>query len=73
LQDRDFLFDEDGRRIKSPKSASAVGATSTPRTPAVTPPRRLPPISTISPRNQEFMGSKNRVMPVGGHTGIDPY
>ncbi|XP_076460150.1 ADAM 17-like protease [Babylonia areolata] len=65
-EDRDFLCDEDGRRVSRPDGPG----TSTPRTPRGPAPRRLPPI--MSPRNKELVQHRNRVMPISPLAGADP-
>lgn len=69
FQDRDFLYDEDGRRIARPQAlGEAEWMPPTPRSKA---PRRLPPL--MSPRNQELVQHRNRIMPIGGSSSLDPY
>ena len=69
FQDRDFLYDEDGRRIARPQAlGEAEWMRQTPRSKA---PRRLPPL--MSPRNQELVQHRNRIMPIGGSSSLDPY
>ncbi|XP_070186464.1 ADAM 17-like protease [Littorina saxatilis] len=61
-EDRDFLYDEDGRRV--PRQGGPMS--STPRTPRTLVPRRLPPL--MSPRNQQLVQQRNRIMPMGDQT-----
>ncbi|KAL8587544.1 hypothetical protein ACOMHN_000950 [Nucella lapillus] len=65
-EDRDFLYDEDGRRIAQPSDGPS---SSTPRTPGDLAPRRLPPL--MSPRNKELVHQRNRIMPMSPLAGAD--
>lgn len=58
-EDRDFLFDEDGRKVVSPRQPPSQVIPS----PSGRPPRSLPPL-VISPRNLELVHQRNRIMPL---------
>ncbi|KAK7506680.1 hypothetical protein BaRGS_00002155 [Batillaria attramentaria] len=57
-EDRDFLYDEDGRKVVKPQQSQQVIPS-----PTVRPPRSLPPL-VMSPRNQDLVHHRNRIMPL---------
>lgn len=59
-EDRDLLNDEDGRKVASPQPQQPERRIPSPAGP---PPRNLPPLA-ISPRNQELLHQRNRIMPL---------